>query len=119
MQQFHSSQRWNRSEGSMAGGGIGCHIMALVMPDRHTNTFSQMGGEGMQWVGAAPFSQRTHIFQNLGDGTYEHSGILAIRAAIAANTNITFKILFTTISIVPLASIITSAEDLYKSYLSL
>lgn len=81
-------------EGSMAGGGIGCHIMALVMPDRHTNTFSQMGGEGMQWVGAAPFSQRTHIFQNLGDGTYEHSGILAIRAAIAANTNITFKILY-------------------------
>lgn len=81
-------------EGAIAGGGIGCHIMALVMPDRNTSTFSQMGGEGMHWVGAAPFSERPHIFQNIGDGTYEHSGILAIRAAIAAHTNITFKILY-------------------------
>lgn len=81
-------------EGAIAGAGIGCHIMALMMPERHTHTFSQMGGEGMHWVGAAPFSDTPHIFQNLGDGTYEHSGILAIRAAIAAKTNITFKILY-------------------------
>lgn len=81
-------------EGAIAGAGIGCHIMALMMPERNTHTFSQMGGEGMHWVGAAPFSNTAHIFQNLGDGTYEHSGILAIRAAIAAKTNITFKILY-------------------------
>lgn len=81
-------------EGSIAGGGIGCHIMALSMPERRTSTFSQMGGEGLQWVGAAPFSKTEHIFQNLGDGTYQHSGLLAIRAAVAARTNITFKILY-------------------------
>lgn len=81
-------------EGSISGGGIGCHIMALLMPELKTTTFSQMGGEGVQWAGAQPFSQTTHIFQNLGDGTYEHSGILAIRAAVALNTNITFKILY-------------------------
>ncbi|WP_139852802.1 indolepyruvate ferredoxin oxidoreductase family protein [Acinetobacter pullicarnis] len=81
-------------DGSISGGGIGCHIMALMMPDRKTDTFSQMGGEGIQWVGAQPFSETKHIFQNLGDGTYEHSGILAIRAAVAAGTNITFKILY-------------------------
>jgi len=80
--------------GSISGGGIGCHIMALMMPDRKTDTFSQMGGEGVQWIGAQPFSETKHIFQNLGDGTYEHSGILAIRAAVAAGTNITFKILY-------------------------
>jgi indolepyruvate ferredoxin oxidoreductase len=81
-------------EGSIAGGGIGCHIMALSVPDRKTSVFSQMGGEGAQWIGAAPFSERRHIFQNLGDGTYQHSGLLAIRAAMAAKTNITFKILY-------------------------
>lgn len=81
-------------EGSISGGGIGCHIMALLMPELKTTTFSQMGGEGVQWAGAQPFSQTTHIFQNLGDGTYEHSGILAIRAAVSLNTNITFKILY-------------------------
>lgn len=81
-------------EGSMAGGGIGCHVMALSQPKLKTPTFSQMGGEGLQWVGAAPFSQTGHIFQNLGDGTYQHSGLLAIRAAVAAGTNITFKILY-------------------------
>lgn len=80
--------------GSIAGGGIGCHIMALMMPERKTDTFSQMGGEGAQWIGAQPFSEMKHIFQNLGDGTYEHSGILAIRAAVAAATNITYKILY-------------------------
>jgi indolepyruvate ferredoxin oxidoreductase len=81
-------------DGSVAGGGIGCHVMALTQPERKTATFSQMGGEGLQWVGAAPFSKVEHAFQNLGDGTYQHSGILAIRAAVAAKTNITFKILY-------------------------
>ncbi|MFT4053779.1 MAG: indolepyruvate ferredoxin oxidoreductase family protein [Novosphingobium sp.] len=81
-------------DGSMSGGGIGCHVMALSQPRLKTLTFSQMGGEGLQWVGAAPFSETGHIFQNLGDGTYQHSGLLAIRAAVAAGTNITFKILY-------------------------
>ena len=81
-------------DGSISGGGIGCHVMALSLPERKTETFSQMGGEGAQWIGAAPFSQTQHIFQNLGDGTYQHSGLLAIRAAVAAKTNITFKILY-------------------------
>ena len=81
-------------DGSIAGGGIGCHVMVLSQTSRKTSTFCQMGGEGAQWIGASPFSRTGHIFQNLGDGTYEHSGILAIRAAVAANTNITYKILF-------------------------
>ncbi|MYN28701.1 indolepyruvate ferredoxin oxidoreductase family protein [Duganella levis] len=81
-------------EGSITGGGIGCHVMALAQPELKTPSFSQMGGEGAQWVGAAPFSQTGHIFQNLGDGTYQHSGLLAIRAALAANANITYKILY-------------------------
>ena len=81
-------------EGSMSGGGIGCHVMALSQPALKTPTFSQMGGEGLQWVGAAPFSQTRHIFQNIGDGTYQHSGLLAIRASVASKANITFKILY-------------------------
>jgi indolepyruvate ferredoxin oxidoreductase len=81
-------------EGSISGGGIGCHVMALSEPALKTATFSQMGGEGLQWVGAAPFVETPHIFQNLGDGTYQHSGLLAIRAAVAARTNITFKVLY-------------------------
>ncbi len=81
-------------EGSVTGGGIGCHVMALSQPALKTSTFSQMGGEGVQWVGAAPFSETPHIFQNLGDGTYQHSGLLAVRAAVAAKTRITFKILY-------------------------
>lgn len=80
-------------EGSVAGGGIGCHFMALWM-DRGTVGFTAMGGEGAQWVGQAPFSKRTHFFQNLGDGTYNHSGSLALRFAIAAGVNITYKILY-------------------------
>jgi indolepyruvate ferredoxin oxidoreductase len=80
-------------EGARAGGGIGCHTMALWM-DRGTSGLTQMGGEGLSWVGEAPFSKTPHVFQNLGDGTYNHSGILAIRAALAAKTNITYKILF-------------------------
>lgn len=81
-------------EGSISGGGIGCHVMALSQPKLKTATFSHMGGEGLQWVGAAPFSQTRHIFQNIGDGTYQHSGLLAIRAAVASKANITFKILY-------------------------
>ncbi|PPB81705.1 indolepyruvate ferredoxin oxidoreductase [Albidovulum inexpectatum] len=80
-------------EGSRAYAGIGCHYMVQWM-DRNTVGFTQMGGEGVNWVGEAPFSTRQHVFQNLGDGTYNHSGILAIRAALAAGTNITYKILF-------------------------
>jgi len=80
-------------EGSLAYSGIGCHFMAVWM-DRDTLWPTQMGGEGVNWVGQAPFSKRRHVFQNMGDGTYNHSGILAIRAALAAETNITFKILF-------------------------
>ncbi len=81
-------------DGSIAGGGIGCHVMALSMPERRTGTFSQMGGEGAQWMGAAPFSETGHIFQNIGDSTYQHSGLLAVRTAVAASANITFKILY-------------------------
>ena len=80
-------------EGSRALGGIGCHYMVTWM-DRRTDTFTQMGGEGATWCGQAPFTQTKHVFQNLGDGTYFHSGSLAIRQAIAAKVNITYKILY-------------------------
>jgi indolepyruvate ferredoxin oxidoreductase len=80
-------------EGSRAVGGIGCHYMVVWM-DRRTSTFTQMGGEGVPWVGQAPFTTDKHIFANLGDGTYFHSGLLAIRQAIAAGVNITYKILY-------------------------
>ncbi|PRG04487.1 indolepyruvate ferredoxin oxidoreductase family protein [Burkholderia ambifaria] len=80
-------------EGSIAGGGIGCHFMAMWM-DRETIGFTAMGVEGAQWIGQAPFSRRDHFFQNLGDGTYNHSGSLALRFALAAGVNITYKILF-------------------------
>ncbi len=80
-------------EGSRALAGIGCHYMVQWM-DRHTDTFSQMGGEGVTWIGQAPFTETRHVFANLGDGTYFHSGILAIRAAIAAGVSITYKILY-------------------------
>jgi indolepyruvate ferredoxin oxidoreductase len=79
--------------GSRAMGGIGCHYMATWM-DRETDTFTQMGGEGATWIGQAPFTETQHVFQNLGDGTYFHSGLLAIRAAIASGVNITYKILY-------------------------
>ncbi len=80
-------------EGSIARAGIGCHYMAQWM-DRQNAGYTQMGGEGASWVGEAPFSRRPHVFQNIGDGTYFHSGLLAIRAAVAAGVNITFKILY-------------------------
>ncbi|HET9644269.1 MAG TPA: indolepyruvate ferredoxin oxidoreductase family protein, partial [Burkholderiaceae bacterium] len=80
-------------EGSRAVAGIGCHYMATWM-DRSTSTFTQMGGEGVTWVGQAPFTNERHLFANLGDGTYFHSGLLAIRQAIAAGVNITYKILY-------------------------
>jgi indolepyruvate ferredoxin oxidoreductase len=80
-------------EGSRAYAGIGCHYMAQWM-DRSTSGYTQMGAEGANWIGEAPFSKRSHVFQNLGDGTYNHSGSLAVRAAIQAGTNVTYKILF-------------------------
>lgn len=83
----------NVPEGSRAVAGIGCHYMTVWM-DRRTETFTQMGGEGASWIGQAPFSQDRHIFANLGDGTYFHSGLLAIRAAISSKVNITYKILY-------------------------
>ena len=80
-------------DGMRAYAGIGCHYMVQWM-DRDTLGFTQMGGEGANWIGEAPFSKRPHVFQNLGDGTYNHSGYMAIRAAIASGVNITYKILF-------------------------
>ena len=80
-------------EGSRAVAGIGCHYMSVWM-DRSTVTFSQMGGEGVSWVGQAAFTNDQHVFSNLGDGTYYHSGLLAVRQSIAAGVNITYKILF-------------------------
>ena len=72
---------------------IGCHYLAVTM-DRRTETFTHMGGEGATWIGQAPFTETPHVFQNIGDGTYYHSGLLAIRAAVAARVNITYKLLY-------------------------
>lgn len=80
-------------EGSRAAAGIGCHYMAIWM-DRETETFTHMGGEGVNWVGQAPFTTTEHIFANIGDGTYFHSGLLAIRAAVSSGVNMTYKILY-------------------------
>jgi indolepyruvate ferredoxin oxidoreductase len=84
-------------EGALVGGGIGCHAMVLLMPEEQVGTvtgLTQMGGEGAHWIGMAPFVSTTHYLQNLGDGTFAHSGSLAIRAAVAAGAPMTFKILF-------------------------
>ena len=81
-------------EGSHAQAGIGCHFMASWMPDRPTTGLIQMGGEGVDWAAHSMFTATRHVFQNLGDGTYFHSGYLAIRQSIAANSNITYKILY-------------------------
>lgn len=81
-------------DGSRAMAGIGCHGMASFMPHRRTQTYTQMGGEGTTWIGQAPFVKDAHVFQNLGDGTYTHSGSIALRAAAAAGVNITYKILY-------------------------
>ncbi|MCB1806328.1 MAG: indolepyruvate ferredoxin oxidoreductase family protein, partial [Candidatus Competibacteraceae bacterium] len=80
-------------EGSHALAGIGCHFMAQWM-DRDTARYTQMGGEGASWIGEAPFSKREHMFQNIGDGTYFHSGLLALRATVSAKVNVTYKILY-------------------------
>src|SRR5213593_503225 len=80
-------------EGSRSTAGIGCHVMAIWM-DRSTSTFTHMGAEGVPWIGQAPFTDEKHVFANLGDGTYFHSGVLAIRASVAAKVNITYKILY-------------------------
>jgi indolepyruvate ferredoxin oxidoreductase len=80
-------------EGSRALAGIGCHYLSQFM-DRETATFTQMGGEGVPWIGQAPFTETTHVFANIGDGTYTHSGILAIRSAVASGVNMTYKVLF-------------------------
>lgn len=81
-------------EGSHAQAGIGCHFMASWMPDRETTGLIQMGGEGVDWVAHSAFTRTPHVFQNLGDGTYFHSGFLAIRQAIAAGANVTYKVLY-------------------------
>ena len=81
-------------EGSIGLAGIGCHYMVTWQKDRHTDLFTQMGAEGTPWIGAAPFTTREHVFVNMGDGTYFHSGILALRAAVSAGVNVTYKLLF-------------------------
>jgi len=83
----------NIPEGSRAMAGIGCHYMVTWM-DRNTTTFTHMGAEGVSWIGQSPFTDDNHVFVNLGDGTYFHSGIMAIRASVAAGVNITYKILY-------------------------
>jgi indolepyruvate ferredoxin oxidoreductase len=99
-QNFCSGCPHNRStmllEGQVGGGGIGCHTMAIGVPDlnRSFTYLTQMGGEGAPWIGMAPFVDRTHVFQNIGDGTFFHSGVLAMEACIAAGVNITYKILY-------------------------
>ena len=81
-------------EGSRAMAGTGCHSMSMYLPGRNTAFLAQMGGEGVNWIGQAPFTTEKHVFVNLGDGTFSHSGVLAIRAAAAAGVNATYKILF-------------------------
>jgi len=108
---FCSGCPHNRStavpEGSLAGGGIGCHTLVTMSsrPDSQVTGLTQMGGEGAQWIGQAQYSDVEHIFQNIGDGTYFHSGQLAVQACIAAGVNITYKILYNS------AVAMTGAQD--------
>ncbi|MES2258180.1 MAG: indolepyruvate ferredoxin oxidoreductase family protein [Pseudomonadota bacterium] len=81
-------------EGSRAMAGTGCHSMSMYLPERNTAFLTQMGGEGVNWIGQAPFTSEKHVFVNIGDGTFSHSGVLAIRAAAAAGVNATYKVLF-------------------------
>ena len=95
---FCSGCPHNRStillEGQMAGGGIGCHTMAIRLPDRQFSFMTHMGAEGTPWIGMSKFATREHVFQNIGDGTFFHSGSLALEACVAAGVNITYKILY-------------------------
>ncbi len=92
-------------EGALAGGGIGCHAMAIWM-DRGISYFTQMGGEGAPWMGISPFTGMEHFFQNIGDGTYFHSGSKALEAVIASGTNLTYKILYNS------SSAMTGGQDI-------
>ncbi len=90
----HNTSTLSVPQGSRVLAGIGCHYMAIWMTPETTQTFSQMGGEGVAWAGQAPFTTTRHVFANLGDGTYQHSGVLAVRQAVAAQVPITYKILY-------------------------
>ncbi|MDD2180484.1 indolepyruvate ferredoxin oxidoreductase family protein [Acidovorax sp. D2M1] len=94
---FCSGCPHNRStkvvDGSRALAGIGCHTIAMLLDPKKTGTVSQMGGEGVMWLGQSPFTDESHVFANMGDGTYFHSGFLAIRQAIAGKVNMTYKLL--------------------------
>lgn len=93
----HNSSTKPADEDSLIGAGIGCHTMVLLMDEDQVGQVTglcQMGGEGLQWVGMSPFIDRDHFVQNIGDGTFDHSGSLAIRAAVAAGVNITYKVLY-------------------------